>query len=575
MPLAAVLVLLSGPLQWAAWSGMEIVLTTAAIVAAFHAWCAVGGRPSARAAAALALLAVVRPEGALLAGTAALLWMVSALFHADGRRGFGWVAVPFLAALVVPAISLLLTGDLRSTGYVAKSMLAEPGVSWIDGLRVAGLRAVSLGGALFGGVAPLADGRGLYAYASETAALWVAPGAWLLFLVGVLPAVARDWAGRRAGPGILALGWTVVLFGATCLLEEPDAHFSRYQMPILPVFLVFVAIGVGRIARVGRDGLAGFQRIELGIRVWLVVFGAASVLFHAAAFGDACQDIDRMQIALGESLRGSLEPDDVVAINDAGALAYFSDRHTVDLIGLTTPGFAGLWGQGSGVLYEKLEGMSPGARPSYFCIFPNWFEFDGIGLLRRLGSVRLLTPAIVDAEKVLYRADWSLADSGDGPRLPIAPPGPGTWSVVDRVDVADPDSEAAHAFRHDDAGLGGSGGSFVRRLAFAHDPAEIVDGLRTVLGGVSFETARSPARPAALVLRTLSGVRTRLIVTVDDGPDEPVELYAPGAGRFHDQIVAAIPPGTGAASVRVRRIDEPAGSAPLVLGHVFVVERPE
>ena len=41
-----------------------------------------------------------------------------------------------------------------------------------------------------------------------------------------------------------------------------------------------------------------------------------------------------------------------------------------------------------------------------------WFELDGIGLLWRKGSVRLLRPSIVDAEKVLYRADWSMAGSG-------------------------------------------------------------------------------------------------------------------------------------------------------------------
>ena len=43
----------------------------------------------------------------------------------------------------------------------------------------------------------------------------------------------------------------------------------------------------------------------------------------------------------------------IVAINDAGALAYFSGHRTIDLIGLTTPGFAGLWPAGCGALWRK------------------------------------------------------------------------------------------------------------------------------------------------------------------------------------------------------------------------------
>lgn len=575
LPLAAALVLLSGPLQWGAWSGMEIALFAAAIANAFHAWSAAEGRPTGRAVGALALLALVRPEGALLAGTAALLWVVSAIFHPDRRRGLGWLGVPLVAALGIPAVFALVTGDPRSSGYVAKSMLSLPGVELGDALRVAGLRAVSLAATLFGGLAPPADGQGLYAYDSETAALFVAPGAGLLFLVGVLPALAREWTDRRAGPGWLALAWIGVLVASTCLLEEPDAHFSRYQMPILPVFLLFVAIGAGRVARVTRESVAGFQRIDLGIRIYLLGFGAFSVLFFAAAFGDNCRDIDRMQIALGESLRATLEPGEIVAINDAGALAYFSGRRTVDLIGLTTPGFAGLWGQGSGVLFEKLEGLPADRRPGWFCIFPNWFDLDGIGFLRRQGSVRLLTPSIVDAEKVLYRADWSLAGGADAPRLPLEAPDDDGWSVVDRLDVADPDSEAAHRFRFEDRGLGGSAGSFVRRAGFVHDPTEIVDGLRTVLGSVSFEVERAPFAPTALVVRSLTGVRQNVWIRVDDAEPEPVEIYAAGPGRFHDQIVAAVAPGSGPARIRISLIDEPAGTAPLVLAHIFVVERPQ
>lgn len=565
IPLAGALVLLSGPLQWGAWSGMEIALAAAAVAGAFLAWCRAEGRPQRGTAFALAALALVRPEGALFAGAAVALWLAGAATGKVSRRALAWGAIPVAAIALPPLLTFVLTGDPRSTGFLAKTLLAAPGADVLGALRVATLRAASLAGTLFFGIGPRADGLRLYAYESETGLLFVPPGAGLLFLVGVLPAFARELRERRAGPGILASLWVALLLLATALLEEPDAHFGRYQMPVLPVFLTFAAIGVGRIARVLRDARAGLDRLADGIRALLVLGGAVSVVFFALAYGDNCEDIDRMQISLAESLRTSLPADAVVAVNDAGALAYFSGRRTVDLIGLTTPGFAGLRAQGSGVLGEKLEALPSDGRPGWFCIFPNWFELESAGILRRAGSVRLLSPSIVDAEKVLLRADWSLAGSGDAP-------GAASFAgarVVDRVDVADPDSERAHNFRFRDGEHGAQPGSFWRRAA-VDGGEEILDGGRTIFAEARFEIARDPLTDARLVVRTVSGLKQLALVSVDEGPERPVELVAPDGGEFHEQAIAHVLSGSGRCRVRIRVAPQPL-SGPLVLCYVFAV----
>ena len=136
-------------------------------------------------------------------------------------------------------------------------------------------------------------------------------------------AIAREWRERKPGPALLAPLWIATLLVSTCALEEPDAHFSRYQMPTLPVFLIWAAVGARRL---------GVERLAQGVRGWLVGTAGLALVFFAAAFGDNCQDIERMQIRLGETLAEALPPDAVVAINDAGAIAYFSGRRTLDLV---------------------------------------------------------------------------------------------------------------------------------------------------------------------------------------------------------------------------------------------------
>jgi hypothetical protein len=165
-----------------------------------------------------------------------------------------------------------------------------------------------------------------------------------------------------------------------------------------------------------------------------------------------------------------------------------------------------------------------------------------------------------------------LAGSGDAPRLEEgAPPA----RVLDRLDLADVDSERAHGFVLRDGGHGGSGGTFVRRAGFAGGSGgEAIDAGRTVLESIRFEIARDPTRPSYLVVRSMTGARSRVLVSIDGSAEKEVEIYAPGAGLFHDQIVSELPPGATRARVAIRVVPEPAGSAPLLFAHVFSIGSP-
>ena len=55
--------------------------------------------------------------------------------------------------------------------------------------------------------------------------------------------------------------------------------------------------------------------------------------------------IDRQQVALGRWAKESLSPTARIGVNDTGAIAYFSDRSTFDVVGLTTRGGGALLGR--------------------------------------------------------------------------------------------------------------------------------------------------------------------------------------------------------------------------------------
>jgi hypothetical protein len=210
--------------------------------------------------------------------------------------------------------------------------------------------------------------------------------------------------------------------------------------------------------------------------------------------------------------------------------------------------------------------MPEGRRPDWFCIFPNWFEFEPSGLLAPVASVRLQSPSVVDAEKVLFRADWSSAGSGERPHGADG----AAARVIDRLDVADPGSERAHRFRIDRGEALAPRASFLRS-ASAPDGEVVLDGGRVLAGGVRFELARDPIAPGALVLRTVAGAPQRLRVTVDGEPPREILLGDGEPGTFAETAAARIPPGKGRASIRIQPSPGIGGGGTWLLAHAFAV----
>jgi hypothetical protein len=224
--------------------------------------------------------------------------------------------------------------------------------------------------------------------------------------------------------------------------------------------------------------------------------------------------IDRQQVALGRWAKRALPPRSRIGLNDTGAIAYFGDRPTFDIVGLTTRGEARYWVAGAGSRlehYERLYVRSPSALPTHFIVYPEWMAMDSVlGALLQQATV---TDATILGGRTMraYEADWSKLGSGEEPWSPHR-------ALVDSLDVADLESEAEHGYDL----CGARDGEQVAREGVSPDGRSVVDGGRT---------NRTRERFA---VRLDSGATAHGIVRLEGDADSRVEVLANGerVGEF-------------------------------------------
>ncbi|MEZ4220869.1 MAG: hypothetical protein R3B13_08065 [Polyangiaceae bacterium] len=425
-------VLTFGGLIWGAGSGMEIapfawwIVTTTRRCADWHD--ARDSTASTRELAALllfgALAPCVRPEGVLFTAAAG-----ATLLIAPRGRHRAFAALILAGALLPGFVNWGLTGTAQSTTAAVK---------WLPNLPY--YRGSVLVGAVLGNVrllfGTLLNGEAWSAVFIPSGAGWVA---WCALPALVVLSVLRRETFRGALIVLLALGMLVPTTYDSFLWNR-----LRYLWPFAPGWLLavaalaqLVALLLGRLhKRLERSGLA----------LTGVVAGslAGQMSWTMEDLSVSCDGIRRQQVALGRWARNELPDQAVVGVNDTGAIAYFSERHVFDVVGLTTAGEARYWAAGAGSRFEHYERLGAGALPSHFIVYPQWMAMPEL-----LGSIlteRTVTGATIlgGTTMVAYEARYDLLRTATRPAS-------ATGEIVDELDVADLESEAAHDYALGDA----------------------------------------------------------------------------------------------------------------------------
>ena len=299
--LVVALVAVDGRFGILAISGMETSLFLAFLALAFAAW---AEDDALVVGLTLGLATWTRPEAVVVAGVFAL---DSLLGRRRPRR-----LLPGIAAFVTIVLGYLAFNRLTGLALLPNTMASK-----------------------------------VASYAARSPALFLAKdlgptfgGGWLLLvplaLVGAWGEV-RGLLARERGWGRAELGWAIALPLAYALVLRISHRFNRYLVPALPAYAIVAVIGL-------RAVLERWTRGRAGARVWTVTVCGLLLAVHAFYFASTLGEyryfahyhVER-HVRAGRWLAAHTPKDAVVATHDIGAIAFYSQRRIVDIMGLVTP----------------------------------------------------------------------------------------------------------------------------------------------------------------------------------------------------------------------------------------------
>jgi tetratricopeptide (TPR) repeat protein len=350
-----VLFMLEPRLQWGALSGMETSLFILLLLLAWHFYQV---RSSRLLGLAAGLLVWTRPDAAIFVAALAIdaayhSWWVR---HQSIRKGSPpakqadqrWLSVALVIAAVLCAgylaFNFALSGSLLPNTYAAKTRYYATGHTDFPA-----------------SVFRFLTGGHMSVLAFLTA----------IAVVDVLWKSAR----RRSQEYLVPVLWSVGLFLAYWQKLPFLYQEGRYLMPLLPFVLLLGMRGVELAVAAGKSTLGFLKQRYAGAGVAAVISLLLALQFGTAAwerrmhYADQCKYISDRQVKTALWIRENLPVNAVIGTHDVGALAYYSGRRVVDMVGLVSPDM--IENIGNLDLLAKSLGRH---RVTHLAVLRNWFE---------------------------------------------------------------------------------------------------------------------------------------------------------------------------------------------------------
>ncbi|MBN1562229.1 MAG: hypothetical protein JXA10_00190, partial [Anaerolineae bacterium] len=134
----------------------------------------------------------------------------------------------------------------------------------------------------------------------------------------------------------LPLVWAVMLLSAYAIRLPANYQHGRYVIPILPPLLLYGVGGTLGIMRAGRRSPAG-RVASRTLALSAVLITPGFWVLGAQAYARDVRIINTEMVETAQWIDQHLDPDDLLAVHDIGAVGYYAPRPIFDLAGLVSP----------------------------------------------------------------------------------------------------------------------------------------------------------------------------------------------------------------------------------------------
>lgn len=156
----------------------------------------------------------------------------------------------------------------------------------------------------------------------------------------------------------------------------PYAHrFGRYMMPIFPFYILLSVYGGREFFRWFANYL-GDSKLVNGLNIILlagtIVYFASGYNENKKVFQDQSRHIYIRQVETAKWLKNNTPEGSIIATHDVGAIAFYSDRKVVDVVGLINPEFISKLNtkEFAGFVQEQIIKQNV----SYMAFLREWFQ---------------------------------------------------------------------------------------------------------------------------------------------------------------------------------------------------------
>ncbi|MBN2015253.1 hypothetical protein JW766_00260 [Candidatus Dojkabacteria bacterium] len=196
----------------------------------------------------------------------------------------------------------------------------------------------------------------------------------------------------------------VLVFDKVLTVLNVDSKITFFL--IITTYILF-NIGVGAIANKFLPNKLIKNNPQLFIYIFAIILQLILLFNWASTYAWNVKNINDMHVTLGKWINENTPMDSVIALNDIGAITYYSQREIIDLVGLVSPD-----------VLEVTDGLSKEEReaplwqylkekqPDYIIILPCWYpEISKKEELKEMKRIRLDKYLIIDCEMVVY--EWN------------------------------------------------------------------------------------------------------------------------------------------------------------------------